>query len=37
MERTDRGWYCSEYVYYYGDDEITAWVPITLGEAVVIR
>ena len=37
MERTDRGWYCSEYVYYYGDDEITAWVPITLGEPVVIR
>ena len=36
-DRTDRGWYCSEYVYYYGDDEITAWVPITVGETVVIR
>ena len=37
MERTasDRGWYCSEYGYYYGDDEIVAWAPVTIGEVVV--
>ena len=39
MERTasDRGWYCSEYGYCYGDDEIVAWAPITVGETVVNR